>query len=193
MTDLELHLVRHGETEWSAAGRHTGRTDLPLTERGEEQARALAGRLDPDEYGLVLASPRLRARRTAELAGFTGPHAPTVDDGLVEWDYGEYEGRTSAEIRETVPDWTVWTHPTPGGESTDEVRRRLLGVIERIRDSGVDRAICFGHGHALRALTLCWLGFDLSLGGHFPLQTGTVSVLGREKELPAIRQWNAPA
>ncbi len=109
MTDLELSLIRHGETEWSAVGRHTSRTDLPLTAKGEEQARSLTGRLDPADFGLVLSSPRLRARHTAELAGFTGPYAPELDEDLVEWDYGDYEGKTSEEIRETVPDWTIWT------------------------------------------------------------------------------------
>ncbi|WP_152360395.1 histidine phosphatase family protein [Microlunatus speluncae] len=190
--DLELTLIRHGETEWSAAGRHTSTTDLPLTPKGEEQAGSLAGRLDPAGYGLILSSPRLRARHTAELAGFTGPYAPQLDDDLVEWDYGDYEGRTSEEIRETVPDWTIWEHPAPGGETADQVRQRLLRAIARIRESGVERAICFGHGHALRALTLCWLGFDLALGNHFPLHTGTVSVLGTEKDDPAVLQWNAP-
>ncbi len=190
--DLELYVIRHGETEWSAAGRHTSVTDLPLTPKGEEQARSLAARLDPAEFGLVLSSPRLRARQTAELAGFTGRHAPALDDDLVEWGYGDYEGKTSEEIRETVPDWTIWEHPAPGGETADQVRQRLLRAIGRIRESGVERAICFGHGHALRALTLCWLGFDLRLGNHFPLHTGTVSVLGTEKDDPAVLQWNAP-
>lgn len=188
----ELYLVRHGETEWSANGRHTSRTDLPLTERGEGQARALTGRLDPAEFGLILSSPRQRARQTAELAGFTGTGAPTIDDDLVEWDYGDYEGRTSAEIREEVPGWTIWDFPAPGGETAGQVRERLERVIARVRAADVERAICFGHGHALRALTLCWLGLDLTLGDHFPLHTGTLSVLGTEKDLPALLQWNAP-
>lgn len=187
-----LYVVRHGETEWSRSGRHTSITDLPLTDVGEQQARSLNGHLVPADFGLVLSSPRQRATRTAELAGFTGDHRPEITEDLVEWAYGEYEGRTSADIQQTDPDWTVWTRPSPGGESAEDVRTRLSRVVERVRDSGVERAICFAHGHALRALSLCWLGFDLSLGGHFPLQTATVSVLSESKGLPTIEQWNAP-
>ena len=120
----ELYVVRHGETEWSANGRHTSVTDLPLTETGEEGAKALASRLAEVEFDLVLTSPRQRARRTAELAGF--PYA-AVDEDLVEWAYGDYEGVTTATIRETIPGWSVWTHPTPGGESADDVSARLEG------------------------------------------------------------------
>jgi len=187
----ELYVVRHGETEWSANGRHTSVTDLPLTPHGEEQALALKGHLDPAAFGLVLSSPRRRARHTAELAGFTGDHEPTVDEDLAEWAYGDYEGRTSAEIVEDVPGWTIWTHPAPGGESAEQVTERLDRVVARVRASGVDRAVCFGHGHALRALAMRWLGFDLGLGLHFPLDTSTVSVLGEEKGQPALERWNA--
>ena len=187
----ELYLVRHGETEWSANGRHTSVTDLPLTERGLQQARALAGQLDPADFGLVLSSPRLRARHTAELAGFVGDHEPEVTEDLVEWSYGDYEGRTSAEIGEEVSGWTIWSHPVPGGESAAEVAARLDRVVARVRESGVERALCFAHGHSLRALTMCWLGFDLALGVHFPLDTSTVSVLGEEKGKPALERWNA--
>jgi probable phosphoglycerate mutase len=187
----ELYLVRHGETEWSANGRHTSVTDLPLTERGEEQAEKLVGHLHPEDFGLVLSSPRRRARHTAELAGFVGSHEPHLDDDLAEWAYGDYEGRTSAEIGEEVPGWTIWTHPVPGGESAQQVSDRLDRVIRRVRDSGVERAICFAHGHSLRALTMRWLGFDVRLGLHFPLDTSTVSVLGEEKDEPALERWNA--
>ena len=186
-----LYLVRHGETEWSASGRHTSVTDLPLTERGLQQARALAGQLDPADFGLVLSSPRRRAWHTAELAGFVGEHAPELTDDLVEWAYGDYEGRTSAEIGEEVSGWTIWSHPVPGGESAEEVAARLDRVVTRVRQSGVERAICFAHGHSLRALAMRWLGFDLSLGVHFPLDTSTVSVLGEEKGQPALERWNA--
>ncbi len=186
-----LYVVRHGETEWSRDGKHTSVTDLPLTEVGERQATILRDKLKPADFGLALSSPRQRARHTAELAGFTGEHAPIVDEDLVEWDYGDYEGRTSAEIRQTIPDWTIWTRPTPGGETADQVATRLNRVVQRVRDSGVEQAICFAHGHSLRALTLCWLGFDLSLGGHFPLSTGTISELGSAKGLATINQWNA--
>jgi probable phosphoglycerate mutase len=187
----ELYLVRHGQTEWSANGRHTSVTDLPLTEHGEDQARALKGHLDPADFPLVLSSPRRRARHTAELAGFTGKHEPQLDEDLAEWFYGDYEGRTSDEISEDVPDWTIWTHPVPNGETADQVSARLDRVVARVRDSGEERAICFGHGHALRALAMRWLQFDLRLGVHFPLDTSTVSVLGEEKGEPALERWNA--
>lgn len=187
----ELYLIRHGETEWSKAGRHTSITDLPLTDVGEQQAKSLCGLINPADFQLALTSPRLRARHTAELAGFAGDHEPVVDEDLAEWSYGDYEGLTSKQIQESVPGWSIWTHPTPGGETADQVTARLNRVVNRVRESGVERAVCFAHGHALRALALCWLGFDLSLGGHFPLDTATVSVLGQAKHLPSIQQWNA--
>ena len=187
----ELYVVRHGETEWSANGRHTSVTDLPLTARGEEQARLLIGHLDPANFQLVLSSPRRRARDTAELAGFTGAHEPQLDEDLAEWAYGDYEGRTSPEIHEEVPGWTIWSHPTPGGETADQLAERLDRVVRKVRESGVERAICFAHGHSLRALAMRWLGFELALGVHFPLDTSTVSVLGEEKGQPALERWNA--
>jgi broad specificity phosphatase PhoE len=187
----QLYIVRHGETEWSRSGQHTSVTDLPLTEKGEQQARALVGHLDPEDFGLVLSSPRRRAAHTAELAGFTGDHAPELDEDLAEWAYGEYEGRTSDEIRESDPEWTIWTHPTPGGETAEQVSDRLDRVVAKVRSSGVERAICFAHGHSLRALTLRWLDLPLTLGGRFPLDTGTVSVLGEAKGEPALERWNA--
>lgn len=186
-----LFLVRHGETEWSRSGQHTSITDLPLTPAGEDAARALTGHLRPADFGLVLSSPRRRAAETAELVGFTGKHAPVVDEDLVEWAYGDYEGLTSDQIRESAPGWTVWDSPVPGGETADAVALRLTRVVDRVRNSGVEQAICFGHGHALRALTMCWLGFDVALGVHFPLDTSTVSVLGAEKGQPALERWNA--
>jgi broad specificity phosphatase PhoE len=187
----ELYLVRHGETEWSRDGRHTSVTDLPLTEVGEQQARRLLGHLRPEDFQLILSSPRRRARETAELAGFGGPYEPQVTEDLVEWYYGDYEGKTSSEINESVPGWAIWTQPVPNGETAAQVADRMDRVVARVRESGVERAICFGHGHALRALTMRWLGFDLSLGGHFPLDTSTVSVLGEEKGLPSLERWNA--
>ncbi|WP_432560624.1 histidine phosphatase family protein [Granulicoccus sp. GXG6511] len=186
----ELYLVRHGETEWSRNGQHTSTTELDLTEEGVRQARAVAGALRGLQFGMVLSSPRLRARRTADLAGFTGRYA--VDANLAEWNYGDYEGRTSAEIRQQVPDWRIWTGAVPGGESGPQVMSRLQAVVRRVRGSGVPRALCFAHGHSLRVLTLAWLGLDVRQGGHFPLETGTVSVLGTEKETPAILRWNMP-
>ena len=186
-----LFLVRHGETEWSKAGRHTSITDLELTPRGEDQARALRGHLDPHVFGMILSSPRRRARATAELAGFAGPYEPQIDDDLAEWSYGDYEGRTSDEIDDTVPGWTIWSGPVPGGETAGEVAIRLDRVVDRVRRSNVEQAICFAHGHALRALAMRWLEFDLRLGVHFPLDTSTISVLGEEKGQPAIQRWNS--
>lgn len=188
----QLFLVRHGQTEWSANGRHTSITDLDLTPTGEDQARQvfdkLAGLgLSPDDFGLALTSPRLRARRTAELAGFT----PEVDENLAEWFYGDYEGRTSAEIRSEVVGWRIWTHPLPAGETRTQIINRLSEVVRRVQESGVERAICFGHGHSSRVMALCWLGIDVARGQSFPLETGSVCVLGYEKESPAIVRWNS--
>jgi broad specificity phosphatase PhoE len=186
-----LFLVRHGETEWSRSGRHTSITDLPLTENGQQLARALRGHLSPQDFHLILSSPRRRARQTAELAGFVGEYEPEIDNNLAEWFYGDYEGKTSKEIWETVPGWTIWNGQVPGGETAAHISSRLDRVVARVRESGVDQAICFGHGHALRALTMRWLGFDLSLGVHFPLDTGTVSVLGEDRGKSALERWNA--
>lgn len=191
MTDL--YLVRHGETEWSRSGQHTSITDLPLTDLGRQQAASLNGRLHPEEFELVLSSPRQRATDTAKLAGFTGEHAPEISEDLVEWAYGDYEGLTSDQIHETDPDWDLWRDGCPGGESPAQVVERLERFEARIKESGVQRAIAFAHGHALRSLTLCWMDLDLSLGEHFPLQTATVSVLGWAKGQPALIRWNAPA
>ncbi|MDF1604147.1 histidine phosphatase family protein [Nocardioides sp. YIM 152315] len=184
----ELWVVRHGTTEWSAAGRHTSTTDLPLLPEGEEVARALRPRLAEGEFVRVLTSPRLRARRTAELAGF--PDAE-VDDDLVEWAYGDYEGTTTEEIREHDPGWTIWTHPTPGGEAPGQVEERLDRVVARARDAE-GRTLVFGHGHALRALAARWLGQPVGNGRFFRLDTATLSVLGHEREHPVLRTWNAP-
>ena len=186
----ELYLVRHGETEWSADGRHTSVTDLDLTDRGVEQATALRGHLDPAEFALVVSSPRLRARHTAEIAGFD-PAVVQIDDDLAEWAYGDYEGRTGDDIRTERPGWTIWTGTPPGGETAEQVQTRLARVTERAMTSGYDRVIFFAHGHSLRALTLTWLGLDYALGDHFPLETGTVSVLGRYKDGPGLLRWNS--
>jgi broad specificity phosphatase PhoE len=183
----ELWLVRHGPTEWSENGRHTSVTDLPLLPRGEELARELAGPLGEQDFTLVLTSPRQRARRTAELAGFA--HAE-VDDDLVEWGYGEYEGVTTPEIRESVPGWTVWSHPCPGGESAEGVGARLDRVVARA-DAAEGRTLVFAHGHSLRVLTARWLGLPVRDGRLFRLDTATVSVLGHERESPVILRWNS--
>ncbi len=182
----EVWIVRHGETEWSASGKHTSFTDLPLTAHGEEVGRSLAGEL-VGPFDAVLTSPRLRARRTAQLAGYDDAE---VDPDLVEWNYGDYEGLTTATIRETVPGWTVWTHPSVGGESAVEVAARCDRVIARVRQAA-GPVLIFGHGHSLRALTARWLDLDVAQGCHFRLDTATISVLGYERETPVIKRWNA--
>lgn len=183
----EVWLVRHGETEWSRDGRHTSVTDLPLTATGEAVARRLGERLASDRFDRVLTSPRERARRTARLIG----HADAdVDEDLVEWAYGGYEGVTTAEIRTRVPGWSVWTHPVPGGETAEQVTARLDRVVDRVRAAG-GRTLLVGHGHALRALTARWLGLPVREGRLLRLDTATVSVLGHEREQAVVLRWNS--
>jgi broad specificity phosphatase PhoE len=182
----ELWLVRHGETEWSRTGRHTGATDLPLTAAGEAAASALRPRLAGTTFARVLTSPRERARRTAALAGFANA---VPDDRLAEWDYGEYEGVTTPEIRRSEAGWTIWTHGAPGGETAEQVTARLDAVVADIRATH-GPVLVFSHGHALRALAARWLGLLVTDGHLFMLDTGTVSVLGFEHDEPAIRRWN---
>lgn len=183
----ELWVVRHGETEWSRDGRHTSHTELELTAEGEDVARGLADRLDPNGFDLVLTSPRLRCRDTAALAGF--PDA-RPDEDLTEWDYGDYEGLTTGEIRDDVPGWTVWSHPCPGGESTEQVSGRLDRVVERVRASG-GRVLVFSHGHASRALAARWLGLPVLDGRLFTLDTATISVLAYERGSATVARWNS--
>ncbi len=183
----ELWLVRHGETEWSRDGRHTSTTDLPLTAEGERIARLLEERLRDVKFDLVLTSPRERARRTAELAGF--PDAET-DPDLAEWDYGDFEGITTPEIRETVPGWTVWTHPCPGGEDAAQVTERLDRVVAKARALG-GRSLVFGHGHSGRALTARWIEQPVAEGRFFGLDTATISVLGDDRGTPVVQRWNS--
>jgi len=185
--DAELWLVRHGETEWSRDGKHTSTTDLDLTEKGVEVACTLGDKLAGIGFDLVLTSPRHRARRTAELAGFSDCE---VDEDLVEWDYGEYEGVTTPEIREKVPGWTVWTHPTPGGETADQVSERLDRVVTRVRENG-GRVLAFGHGHAMRALAARWIEQPVAEGRFFKLDTATISTLGYERDFPVVVRWNS--
>lgn len=183
----ELWLVRHGETEWSRDGRHTSVTDLPLTEVGVEVARGLREPLAQIEFEQVLTSPRSRARHTAELAGFSDVE---VDDDLAEWAYGDYEGITTNQIRETVAGWSIWTHPTPGGETPEQVTERLDRVIERAR-SVPGRTLVFAHGHSLRALTARWIGLPVTEGRLFRLDTSTISVLGWERQNSVVLRWNS--
>jgi broad specificity phosphatase PhoE len=182
-------LARHGETDWSAAGRHTGRTDVPLNDVGREAAATLGRLFRGHEFGLVLTSPLVRARETCELAGFSDQ--AVVDDDLREWDYGEYEGRTTAEIRETRPGWAIFEDGCPGGETIAEVAARADRVIARIRN-GDGPALVFGHGHALRVAAARWVELPPEAGARLVLQTATLSVLGWERETPAITRWNAP-
>jgi probable phosphoglycerate mutase len=184
------YLARHGETAWSLAGRHTGLTDVPLTERGERNARRLGGRLAGLTFAAVLTSPLVRASRTCELAGFGG--VAVVDPDLVEWDYGEYEGITSAEIRKKRPDWDLFRDGCPGGETPQQVGARADRIIVRIRAAGGDLLV-FSSGHFLRVLGARWIGSDgPALGRKFMLTTASLSAVGYEHDLtnPVIRLWN---
>ena len=187
MSTRELMLVRHGETEWSRSGRHTGRTDLPLTDLGRDQADQLAQRLRGVPVELVLSSPLQRARETCERARVDAP--TRFSDDLVEWDYGSYEGTTTSDTRREIPGWSVWTHPILGGESVDDVGHRADTAIEAAR--AVDgMTVLFAHGHFLRILAARWLGLAADRGRHFALDPATVSILGFERENPVIRRWN---
>ncbi|MGH3714291.1 MAG: histidine phosphatase family protein [Micromonosporaceae bacterium] len=184
----EIVLIRHGETEWSAAGRHTSYTDIALTEHGEAQARELGRALAGREFAAVLCSPRLRTRRTAEVAGLT---VTGTDDDLVEWDYGEYEGITTPRIREHRPEWSLWRDGCPGGESPDEIGKRIDAMLQRVRGllAGGDVAL-IGHGHATRVTAARWIGLPVAAGGLFRLEVGRISVLGYEREQPVLLRWN---
>jgi len=185
----EVVLLRHGETEWSAAGKHTGRTDVALTADGEQQAKLARPKLASYHFGLVLSSPLLRAHRTAELVGLTGI---VIDPDLQEWDYGKYEGLTTPQIRERRPGWLLWRDGVEAGETCADVGARADRVIARIGptlENGDDVALV-SHGHFLRTLAARWLGLPPSAGGYFALDTATVSVLGFEHSQPVIRHWN---
>jgi len=187
----DVLLVRHGATEWSDSGRHTSVTDLPLTDAGRAAAAAagrwLERRIGPGAPVAVLTSPRLRARQTCELSGWA-EHAVVVPD-LVEWDYGDYEGLTTPQIRRRDPDWTIFSRGAPGGESVAAVQLRADRVIERLR-SHEDTVVVFGHGHFLRVVAARWVGLEAAWGRAFKLDAGSVSVLGWERESPAIGSWN---
>ncbi len=184
----ELWLVRHGETEWSRIGRHTGRTDIPLTAAGVEQASALGPRMRGRPFALVLSSPLRRAWGTCRLAGFGDVARPS--DDLLEWDYGEYEGRTSSEIQAEVPGWSIWTRGVLGGETIEEVAARARRVIGEAIGSPGDVAL-FAHGHVLRILAACWLDLAPRQGRLFTLSTASLGVLGHENAVCVIRRWNA--
>ncbi|WP_328604101.1 acid phosphatase [Amycolatopsis sp. NBC_00345] len=185
-----LFLLRHGQTEWSADGRHTGRTDIPLTAAGEEQARAAGGTLRTLLGGaqLVLSSPRDRAKRTAELAGL---RVDEFTEDLAEWDYGDYEGITTPQIRETDPGWTVWTHASPGGENAEEVGARADKVLDRARREVENGdVVLVGHGHFSRVLVARWVGLPAPSGVHFGLDPAGIAVLGDERGEPQVEHLN---
>lgn len=180
-------LVRHGETEWSLAGRHTSRTDVPLTANGRAQAASVGDALAGRSFGLVLSSPRQRAVDTARLAGF-GDRLE-VDEDLVEWDYGDDEGRTTAEIRSDAPGWTLWRDGVPNGETAASVATRADRVLTRAARVGTD-VLVFSHGHFLRVLATRWLGIDVADGRLLALSAGSISELGWEREQPVVGSWN---
>lgn len=185
----EIVLVRHGQTEWSADGRHTSHTDIDLTATGEQQARAVGARLEGRTFAGVLCSPRTRALRTAELAGLT---VTEVTGDLAEWDYGAYEGITTAEIHRTDPDWSLWTSLTPGGEPAESIGARVDRVLARAADllERGDVALV-GHGHCLRVVGARWVGLPPAGGGLLRLDTATLSALGYEHGQPVILEWNS--
>lgn len=184
----EVVLVRHGETEWSLSGQHTGTTDIPLTEHGRDQARRLRSLLGGSDYGLVLSSPLQRARATCELAGLG--HRMQIDPDLLEWNYGDFEGRTPAEIERTAPGWMIFTEGCPGGESPAQVGARVDRLIRKVR-AQAGRVALFAHGHVFRVFAARWIGLPPSEGRHFMLDTSTVSVLSYYHGTPALKRWNA--
>jgi broad specificity phosphatase PhoE len=185
----EVVVVRHGQTEWSAEGRHTGRTDVPLTDHGRSEAARLASALAHRAFALVLTSPLQRARETCALAGFGA--VAEVDEDLREWDYGEYEGRTTASIRDERPGWSLWSDGVPGGEDAAAVGRRADRVIVRLRGAPGD-ALAFAHAHVLRVLAARWVGLPPADGMRFTLEPARLSTLGYEREVAVIHEWNAP-
>jgi broad specificity phosphatase PhoE len=184
-----IYLARHGETEWSKSGKHTGRTDIALTASGEEDARKLGARLAGTTFTRVFSSPLSRARRTAELAGFT----PEIEPDLIEWNYGENEGRTSAEIRHSKPGWLLFRDGAPGGESPDDVAARADRLAAKLK-ALTGNVLCFAHGHILRVIAARWIGQPVLLATSLLLDTGSLSVLsfnhGKIDE-PAIKVWNS--
>ena len=189
--ERQLWLLRHGATEWAKNGRHTGSTDLPLLPEGEEEAKQLAPALTTHQFAAVFSSPLQRATRTCELGGL-GQQRHTMDT-LREWDYGDYEGITTPEIRKTNPNWTVWSHGCPNGEDAESVQQRCEHTIAiALAAPGEGDVALFAHGHVLRALTGTWLGLGAAGGRYFQLGTGTICILGFERGQRIIARWNAP-
>jgi broad specificity phosphatase PhoE len=185
--NLQLWLIRHGETEWSLSGAHTSRTDIPLTERGKERAAKIRDYLAQRKFSLVLSSPLQRARETCRIAGYAD--VAQIEENLREWDYGIFEGRTTADIRKDQPDWSIWDSPVPEGEPVEHVAARAQKVIDRALQAGGDVAL-FAHAHILRILAATWLGLEPRGGRLFALGTGSVSTLGYERETRVISTWN---
>ncbi|MEO6815772.1 MAG: histidine phosphatase family protein [Edaphobacter sp.] len=186
--NVELWLIRHGETEWSLNRKHTGRTDVGLTEHGRQRAQELRNYLAGAEFTAVFSSPMKRALETCKIAGFGD--VAKVDEGLREWDYGVHEGRTTEEIRAEVPGWSVWKDEIVGGETAEAVGERADGVIARALEVGDGRVALFAHAHILRVLAARWVGLEARDGRRFVLGTGSVSVLGWERETRVIEAWN---
>jgi probable phosphoglycerate mutase len=190
-----VYLIRHGQTEWSKTGQHTGATDIPLTAEGEQQARRAAGvlsalRATSVPPALVLSSPRIRALRTAELVGL---NVDKTTEDLREWDYGDYEGLTTQQIREKVPQWTVWSHPVPGGETAEQVDLRAKSVVDTVRAAlPKGDVVLIGHGHFSRVLVTAWLNLRPEDGVRFAVQPAAVSVLGFERDVPRLNALNVP-
>jgi broad specificity phosphatase PhoE len=183
----KVYAIRHGETVWSVSGQHTGITDLPLTDNGRRKAGLLQPMLQRESFALVLVSPLRRAIETCEISGL-GAEAQ-IDRDLMEWNYGEYEGSTSAQIDEKAPGWMLFMDGTPGGETPEQVSARVDRIIARARAAGGDVAL-FGHGHSLRVLAARWLGLTASAGRHFLLGTGTLNIFSYYRGVPAIERWN---
>jgi broad specificity phosphatase PhoE len=186
----KLWLMRHGETEWSLSGAHTSRTDIPLTEQGRKRAEKLRDYLKATKFDAVFVSPMKRARETCEIAGFGD--VAKVDDGLKEWDYGVYEGKTTKEIQAQIPGWSVWKNEIVGGETVQHVGERADGVIAQALAAAQDggNVALFAHAHILRILAARWVGLPATGGSLFALGTGSVSVLGWERETRVIESWN---
>jgi broad specificity phosphatase PhoE len=185
--NMKLWLIRHGETEWSLSGAHTSRTDIPLTERGKQRAAKIRDYLAQRKFTLVLNSPLQRARETCRIAGYAD--VAQTEENLREWDYGIFEGRTTADIRKDQPDWSIWDSPVPEGEPVEHVAARAQKVIDRALEAGGDVAL-FAHAHILRILAATWLGLEPRGGRLFALGTGSVSTLGYERETRVISTWN---
>jgi broad specificity phosphatase PhoE len=184
-----IYLIRHGDTEWAKNGRHTGLTDIPLTDAGREQAGFLLPIFEDVKFARIFSSPLQRALETAKLAGLSS--RVEVDKELLEWDYGDYEGLTTKQIRDRVPGWSVWTHPCPKGETIDQISQRADRIVAKLRSIDGNVAI-FSHGHFLRVLVCRWIDLSPDHGSRLLLGTSTLSILGYENEAPVIKTWNGP-